>query len=52
MSEAALKHYAKAAETLMDLMRNEGDPQRKEVFKKHLQECLASSEFLKVTVRD
>ena len=25
LSEAALKHYAKAAETLLDLMRNEND---------------------------
>lgn len=35
--EAAKKHYLIATNQLMELIRGEPDPQRKEVFKKHAQ---------------
>ena len=50
--EIACKHYLEASNKLMGLMRAESDEKKKEVFKKHLSDCINSAGLLKATVND
>lgn len=42
----------KAANKLMDLVKQESDQKRIDVFKQHLNSCLGSAGFLKATISD
>jgi hypothetical protein len=50
--EAGYKHFKEASSKLMDLLRQETDEKRKQVFVKHLNECISSAGFLKVLIQD
>ena len=47
LHQAAVKNYTQASIKLMDLVKEEIDPLRKEVFKKHVNEALNGATFNK-----
>ena len=50
--EVAYKHYLEASSKLMGLLRAEQDAKRKEIFVKHMNECITNAGFLKTIIQD